>query len=275
MDNLRKYGPPPFKVAVLHGGPGGPGYMAPVARELSAERGLLEPLQTADSLEGQVEELRTVLADHADLPITLVGSSWGAMLGFIFSARFPDLVQKLIMIGSPVFEESYAAKIQETRFGRLDKQEKQEARSLAKVLGDSTQPDKATPFARLARLFTKADAYDPITLDIEVLEHQYHVYQRVWGNALELRRSGSLLELGARIRCPVVAIHGDYDPHPAEGVEKPMAAIVKHSRFILLKNCGHLPWIERGARDTFYAVLRAELGDGIEPHSTSRTAAIL
>jgi len=47
MKNLRIYGNPPFKVAVLHGGPGATRQMAPVARELSLKRGVLEPLQTA------------------------------------------------------------------------------------------------------------------------------------------------------------------------------------------------------------------------------------
>ena len=71
-----------------------------MARELGCERGVLEPLQTATSLEGQVEELRAVLEANADLPVTLVGHSWGAMLGFIFSARHPDFVNKLILVGS-------------------------------------------------------------------------------------------------------------------------------------------------------------------------------
>jgi pimeloyl-ACP methyl ester carboxylesterase len=57
----------------------------------------------------------------------------------------------------------------------------------------------------------------------------------------------------------VVAIHGDYDPHPAEGVQKPLSAILENFRFILLKNCGHKPWVERQARDRFYAVLKVEL----------------
>jgi pimeloyl-ACP methyl ester carboxylesterase len=67
--------------------------MAPVARELSGEWSVLEPLQTADSLEGQVQELRAVLADNASLPTTLVGSSWGAMLGLVFCAQHPEFVQ--------------------------------------------------------------------------------------------------------------------------------------------------------------------------------------
>ena len=60
MKNLRTYGDPPFNVAVLHGGPGAPGQMAPVARELSSKWGVLEPLQTATSLGGQILELNSM-----------------------------------------------------------------------------------------------------------------------------------------------------------------------------------------------------------------------
>ena len=61
MRNFRTYGTGPFALAVIHGGPGAPGEVAPVARELACERGVLEPLQAAASLEGQVEELRAIL----------------------------------------------------------------------------------------------------------------------------------------------------------------------------------------------------------------------
>lgn len=74
-----------------------------------------------------------------------------------------------------------------------------------------------------------------------------------------MRRSGTLLELAQRIQCPVVAIHGDYDPHPAEGVRKPLLSVLKDFRFVLLKQCGHKPWIERRATEAFYQVLEEEL----------------
>src|SRR5438045_4272159 len=108
MDNLRKYGHSPFGVVVIHGGPGAPGSMAPVALELFGDWGVLEPLQTAVTLDGQVEELRAVLDENADLPATLIGSSWGAMLGFIFAAEYPAHVRKLVMVGSGVFDAQYA-----------------------------------------------------------------------------------------------------------------------------------------------------------------------
>ena len=84
MVNVRKYGGKPYRIAVVHGGPGAPGEMAPISRELSSSMGVLEPLQTATTIEGQVEELKIVLFENATLPITIIGFSWGAMLSFIF-----------------------------------------------------------------------------------------------------------------------------------------------------------------------------------------------
>ena len=259
MGNIRRYGHTPFNVAVIHGGPGAPGEMAPVARELSSVRGVLEPLQTAATLEGQVRELKAVLEHNADLPVTIIGFSWGAMLSFIFAARYPLFANKLILIGSAPYEEEYAAGITETRLSRLDDGGREEAHSLMEHLNDPAIEDKNSLMARLGELISRADSYDPLPHDDEVIECQYDIYQSVWDQARELRRSGKLLELGKRIGCPVVTIHGDYDPHPYEGVEGPLSRVLRDFRFILLDRCGHRPWIERNARDEFYRIVRSEL----------------
>ena len=44
------------------------------------------------------------------------------------------------------------------------------------------------------------------------------IYHRVRESAAQLRRSGELLNLDRLITYPITAIHGDDDPHPAEGV---------------------------------------------------------
>ena len=220
---------------------------------------MIEPLQTASTLDGQVEELRDIIQKYGNPPIALIGSSWGAMLSYIFTAGHPALVKKLIMVGSAVFDDRYAAGIQTTRLSRLDAEAKREVYSLVKDLNDDAVSDKNKLLARMGELFTKADAYDPITLDTEVLEVRFDIHDRVWGDAMKLRDSGELLKLGKKIRCPVVAIHGDYDPHPAEGVREPLSKVLKDFRFILLEHCGHLPWIERQAKDKFYELVRGEL----------------
>ena len=219
----------------------------------------MEPLQTAKSLEGQIEELKAVLEKNGDLPVTLIGFSWGAWLGFIFAANYPAIIKKLILIGSGGYEEKYAAGIQETRLNRLSEEDRAEVKSLIEVLDDPAAGDESTAFARFGALCSKADAYDSIMYETEVIDYQVDIFQSVWKDAVELRRSGKLLELGKHIKCPVVAIHGDYDPHTAEGVQEPLSAILKSFRFVLLRNCGHMPWIERQARDKFCEILREEL----------------
>jgi pimeloyl-ACP methyl ester carboxylesterase len=259
MKNLRTYGRKPFTVAVIHGGPGAPGEMAPVARELSSLTGVLEPLQTKNSLEGQIQELRGVLKNNADLPVVLIGHSWGATLAFIVTARYPRLTKKLVLIGSGPFEQKYADNITPDRLNRLTEADRIEAIKLIEAINDSATVDKNRTMARLSELYAKADTYAPLTPKSEVLEFSEEINRKVWAEAKKLRVSGELLKMGKQITCPVVAIHGDYDPHLAEGVREPLSRILKNFKFIMLEKCGHEPWLERYARDKFYEVLKNEL----------------
>jgi len=262
MRNLRSYGKAPFNVAVIHGGPGAGGEMAPVARELASGWGILEPIQTATSLQGQVEELKTVLEKNGDLPVTLIGFSWGAWLSFIVAAHYPALVKKLILVGSGPYEHKCAEEIQETRLSRLSEAERAEYNSIIRMLNDPVAEGKPAAFARLGALASRTDKYDPIMNESDESESvggQGNIFHSVLKDAVEMRRSGRLLELAGQIQCPVVAIHGDYDPHPAEGVQTPLSAILKSFRLILLEKCGHKPWVERQARAKFYGILKDEL----------------
>ena len=259
MNNLRTYGVPPFKVAVLHGGPGAPGQMAPVARRLSSRRGVLEPLQTKHSIDGQVEELRLILEANSLIPVTLIGFSWGAMLGFIFTAKHQIYVNKLILVGSGVYDNNSVEEIQEKRLSRLEEGERQEALRLIMALSSPAARDKNRLLGRLGKLLTKADTFDPLTLETEVLDIQYDIFSSVWKEVVDLRERGIFLKLGNDIECPVVAIHGDYDPHPAEAINRSLLSVLRDFKFVLLKNCGHVPWIEKEAQKIFYEVLEREL----------------
>jgi pimeloyl-ACP methyl ester carboxylesterase len=259
MDKVRFYGEAPYTVAVIHGGPGAPGSMAPVARELATTCGVLEPLQSADTLDGQVDELRGVLDEHGALPVTLIGSSWGAMLSYILAARHADRVKKLILVGSGGYSRN-ADTGMTTRMLRLSPAERLEVRALTETLNGDLPGGKDAALARLGQLFTeKTDTFLPLTLDTEVIEVRYDIHLRVWGEVAQLRRSGDLLDLGRQIECPVIAIHGSYDPHPADDVRTSLAAVVQDFRFVLLKNCGHYPWIERDAKAKFYEIVREAL----------------
>jgi pimeloyl-ACP methyl ester carboxylesterase len=259
---VRRYGRAPFGVAVVHGGPGAGGEMAPVARELGSGWGVLEPIQTATSLSAQVAELRTALEGHGAIPITLIGFSWGAWLSWMVAAHHPAIVKKLILVGSGPFDEVYVARLRQARMSRLSPDERKEYEFLVNSLLDVATEDKGDLLGRLGALSSKTEDYDP--LDHEPVEGDQvalrgDIFQKVWEEGAEMRRSARLLALASRIQCPVVAIHGEYDPHPAEGVQVPLSGTLEAFRFVLLKQCGHTPWIERQARTEFYSVLKNEI----------------
>ncbi len=259
MKNFRKYGNAPYKVAVIHGGPGAVGSVAPLAKELSADSGILEPLLTSQSVNGQLKELEIVLKEQAEIPVILAGHSWGAWLVYIFASFYPEFVKKIILISSGPFEEKYALEITNTRLSRLIEEQKTELCALQEALNDPHTCNKDEVFSKLGELISMADSFNPITHKSKEFIVSYSIYKSIWEEASEMRNSGELLRLGKQIHCPVVAIHGDYDPHPYKGVEKPLSRIVKDFRMNLLDNCGHEPWFEKLAKDRFYEVLKGEL----------------
>lgn len=259
MKNPRTHGNEPYAVAVIHGGPGAAGQMQSVAKELSSKYGILEPFQTALSLNGQIQELHLILEKYGTAPLILIGHSWGAWLVFLYAARYPVSVKKIIMVGSGPFEHRYVSQILETRLRRLNEQEKKQWNTLINNLDNPQIHEKNKLFSLLGTLAMKTDSYDPLVSSINGIEYRYDIYQEVWAEAERARRNGTLLSQGKQINCPVVAIHGEYDPHPFAGVKEPLTAVLRPFKFILLKKCGHYPWIEKEAQHHFYKIIYDEI----------------
>ena len=257
MVGFRKYGSAPYSVVLLHGGPGAPGMMKSLAEIISADFGVIEPLQSEKTIMGQVEELKTILNREGDPPFVLIGHSWGAWLGYIFAAKELLELKKLIMVGSGPFQEKYIEKMVKTRAGRLTEKETQDVKELKGLL--QKNPGDKEVFARFGEIMNKVDSYDPVTLESSILEFQPEVFASITGEINKLRRSGMLLNLGRKINCPVVAIHGEYDPHPYQGVKEPLTGVVADFSFFLLENCGHTPWKEKKAGEQFLQILVKEI----------------
>jgi pimeloyl-ACP methyl ester carboxylesterase len=258
--NYRKYKKEPYSVATVHGGPGAPGGMAYVAEKLSEKFGVIEPFQTSLTVRGQIEELHSVINETCNPPVVMIGHSWGAWLAFMLAAEFPYDVSKLILVSAGPFEHSFD--VTTVRLSRLEDAEQKELLNLMNLMNDSSGShlDSRT-FRRFAELTSKADSFDPVETEESNFDFQPEIYRSIWPEAEILRKNGILLKLGERIRCPVIAIHGDYDPHPAEGVKVPLEKVLKDFKFILLKDCGHYPWKEKMASEHFFRILHAELGE--------------
>lgn len=259
MINYVKHGPPKIQAVVLHGGPGAPGYMAPVARELSRQFGVLEPYQTKDSLEGQIVELRNQISEVTDDEVCLIGSSWGATLALFYAARYSN-VSKVILIGSCVYDEDSSKKVKELRFSRMSDNTKDVFETLNKLVAENPENDEL--FAQLADCFFDSDTFEPFTRDLEVEKCQKEINLKVWNDFKKIRDSkGELAKIFSNIKCPVLNIHGSYDPHIIEGIQPFLESCIKNIELKILDQCGHYPWIEKHAKDEFFKILRNELSN--------------
>jgi len=257
LHTIRKYGNQPYRIGLLHGGPGASGEMKPVAERLSADFGILELLQTEKSVKGQIEELHQQLTSIADLPVILIGHSWGAWLGFLFTNTYPKLISKLILIGAGSFVNKYNSDLITVRLDRLNHADKNEAQGLIQKINSGDTDIEV--LKRFGELMIIADSYDYQPIENETIDLDMDIFLSVWQEASKLRDSNDLIKFSDKITCPVVAIHGDYDSHPIEGVEKPLSERLPDFKMIRLEKCGHTPWKERFARTEFYEKLRKEL----------------
>ncbi len=107
-------------------------------------------------------------------------------------------------------------------------------------------------FREITGILKKADTYSPAGDNNEHVNMDYSLYKSIWPKAEKMRSSGELLDMAAEIRCPVLAIHGDHDPHPAKGVRIPLEQIIRDFRFFLLPKCGHEPWTEKYTKTLQY-----------------------
>ena len=206
MRLIRKYGNEPYRIGLLHGGPGASGEMKPVAERLSTEFGVIELLQTEKTVNGQIEELHRQLISVSDFPFILIGYSWGAWLGFLFASRYPKLISKLILIGAGSFNKKYNKDLMTVRLDRLSQDYKKEALGLIQKInsGDSDT------LKRFGELMTIADSYDYQPIENEMIYLDMDIFKSVWQEASKLRDNNDLIDCADEIKCPVIAIHGEF-----------------------------------------------------------------
>ncbi len=263
-DTCQRYGITNPNVVLVHGGPGAAGELAPLAACLAQQGyGVLEPWQTAATVEGQIAELHAMLM-KLPAPVYLLGWSWGAWLALMVAARHPTNVCGLVLVGSGPFEEQYAKTIQSTRTARLSAKDRARLPQLFATM------ENLEHLTQALAILDKCDTYDRDDTPQPHVTFDRAIHTNVWAEAAQLRANGALTEALEQLCCPVTAIHGDHDPHPAKGVRLPLMRAQPDAAFYLLERCGHKPWQEMHAKASFLSLL-----ERIMPKDTvTRKAAI-
>lgn len=231
----REYGESGARVLVLHGGPAAAGSAAPLAEGLGASFRVLEPWQRGSggaplTVARHVEDLRDLMeALGLSQPPMLVGASWGAMLGLAFAAAHPGWVKALALVGCGTFDTAARTMLLQSLEGRAG----------------ASHPYDFCPLKPAEQ--GPGEGFD------------VRAFRETWDDMLRLQRCGVYPEAFRAISCPVLMLHGDYDPHPGDQIFAGLQPYVQMIQYTRLGRCGHSPWNEKYAREPFFSQLETWL----------------
>jgi pimeloyl-ACP methyl ester carboxylesterase len=246
-------------VVLLHGGPGTPGYLLPLAEALSGRFRVVEPFErrsgeTPLTVAGHVADICAVI--DAEAPGTrpaLVGHSWGAMLALCVAAEFPVRVAGVAAVCPGTFNQASRAEFH----ARLDARLTPDARDALRRLEDTGSPDR--DLATLGRLLLPAYCHAGDVAWTEPAWCDARGHDESWADMLRLQARGLVPQRFSEITCPVAMFHGADDPHPGDAIASSLRPYLPQLDYRRWPACGHYPWLEPAVAHDFLATLTSWL----------------
>lgn len=249
---VRLYGKAPYKIVLVHGGPGAIGSLKGFAQELSelSQLGVIEAIQSKYSIGELIEELYYQIKDNCSDKVSLIGHSWGAWLVALFAEKYPELIENLILVGSGPLEDKYVSEIGSRRFQNLSEEDGAIFQRL--IHNQATDED----MEKIPKIFEKSDNYCLENRELHNADKtDSKMHNIIWKEAAILRTNGELLASFEKIKSKIFLIQGETDPHPAKGIMIPLQEKDIEFEAHILEKCGHSPFMEKYAKEKFYNIL--------------------
>lgn len=248
------HGNAPYKTVLIHGGPGAIDSLNSCAEELNrlTGKGIVEALQSKYSIAELIEELHMQITEHCQDRLTLIGHSWGAWLAVLFAGKYPKICKNIVLVGCPPLADQYVKEISLRRLRSLSGEER---KIFQRVIDNVAAGED---MKKVPGILEKSDNYcleSSEKLMADKADHE--MYNRIWNEAIELRTSGELLTVFKNIQSKLFLVQGVCDPHPIEGVMKPLKENGIPCKTYILEKCGHNPFMEKYAKEKFYDILQA------------------
>ncbi len=253
-------------VILLSGGPGSDvRYMQPIADALSdyyrcvmleqrgTGRSKLDRLTTdAVKMERYVEDLELLRKHLNASKISLIGNSWGSMLGLLYSGAYPNRVNKLISVGSGVITDKYADMFDDNLRVRLLPEEKRVRDEWREKLKNDPSLFDVARYER-DKLGIPAYYYDreialKVARDLRPDDVNYRLGQ-------EFSKAYPTFDIRPSIRkikASTLLIQGRQDLAPESSIIE-THQLIKGSVLKFIEKCGHSPWEEKPA-ETFQLI---------------------
>ena len=244
------------KLLVLHGGPGADHqYLLPQMLHLGEKFDLLfydqrgggrsrSDARIPVTWQTHVEDLTAIVREFGLDPLSIVGYSWGAMLGLLYlieQKKNPELPapNRMAMINPAPLTRDYRQQF-EAEFAR--RQASPEIQALRDELAQSGLRER-DPEAYRQRAFELGVAgyfSDPRNAkDLTPFRVVGRVQQSVWESLGDF----DLIRDLKGIKIPSIIVHGRDDPIPLASSSE--AARALDTNLVVLDECGHVPYVEQ------------------------------
>jgi proline iminopeptidase len=216
------------------------------------------------SIKSEMHDLDAVREYFELESVALLGHSWGGVLAMEYAVRHPGHVSHIILVGTgPASQEDIELYLQE--WSRRSSPHEEEIRALRS--SESYKAGDPIALADWYRIYFSTTIKDPealgrLNLSLEGFTNEMvlrgrAIEERLWGETWGAK-GYSLIPKLKELTNPALVIHGDYDFIPLETAKR-IARAMPAARLVILKECGHFPYLERpaefcGAIDDFLAV---------------------
>jgi pimeloyl-ACP methyl ester carboxylesterase len=247
-------------VVVLHGGPAGYGGSDSVAKELSKKFKTYSPWHRRSgdvplTVDLHVEDLKEFIEmELSGVPTAIVGESWGAMLALALACKYPDKCKCLALVGCGSYKEEIRNELQRRRQKRIENhiEEHPEFKDDLKL----SRMEQLFKWHNMTDTFALRDSF---TANSPEGEFDKQAFDETWNDMLRCQKEHIYPERFVNITCPVIMLHGAYDPHPGTMIAEHLKSFIPQLEYKEFSRCGHAPDIEKYARDAFYEFLFAWL----------------
>jgi proline iminopeptidase len=243
-------------IVVVHGGPGlDAGYFLPGLDLLSKKYRLISydqrgtgrskgPLDTLMlTVDQYIEDIEGLRQAFQIEKMHLMGHSFGGLLALLYASKYPDHLYSLILVGSGAKDTISFPEQNRTVEKRTSKEDTDSINKMVAAGYFNTKEGRSKLFPILWKPYVYNKKYIA-SIKTSICDSFLLVNSRV-GKSLERSNLWSNLnERLIKLKLPALIIHGDYDPVPLSAAET-NRNILKRSQLVVLKNCGHFPFIEQ------------------------------
>lgn len=240
---------------VIHGGPGlSHDYLLPGMAELAKNHTLIFYDQRACgksegnpeevNIDQYVQDLEALRQSLQYEKVSILGHSWGGFVAMKYALAHPEAVDRLILMNSmPDSSEGLGLFLQEwikrmgphlEALGAIEKSEGYKA----------GEPETVANHIKL--IFQKYCAHEESADRLNLLNSKSANVHGAIVNAMfreNLLMKPYKLEIGS-LKCKTLIVTSDHDVIPV-AVAKSMHEQIQGSKFVIIKDCGHFPYVEK------------------------------